>query len=181
MGMGIGIGISGSPGSGKTTAAKMVSELVNRDFFTIGNIFRKIAEERKISIEELSRIAEKDRSMDEEIDGKQLEMLKSGEVVIDSRLSCWLMHKNGIKGVKVWITAPFEVRAKRVAGREKISVKEAEERMRSREESEIKRYGEYYGIDYGDLSIYDLVINNEHLSAEEVATMIVAVVKRREF
>jgi Cytidylate kinase len=47
MGMDMGIGISGSPGSGKTTAAKMVSKQVNRDFFTIGNIFRKIAEEKR--------------------------------------------------------------------------------------------------------------------------------------
>ena len=89
------------------------------------------------------------------------------------------MYKNKVDGIKVWITAPFEVRAKRVARREKISVKEAEERMRARENSEIKRYGIYYDIDYDDLSIYDLVINNEHLSAEEVADMIVALIKGR--
>jgi len=169
------IGISGSPGSGKTTVAKMLSDRIGIRFHSMGSVFRSIADEKKLSLKELSALAESDSSIDHLIDRRQSEMLRAGDIIMDSRLSCWLMKRNNINGLKVWITAPLDVRAKRVAGREGIGMAEARESIRAREESEADRYRKYYGIDMKDLSIYDIVINNAWMSPEDCCDVILAV------
>jgi cytidylate kinase len=42
------IGISGSPGSGKTTVAKMLSDRIGIRFHSMGSVFRSIADEKKL-------------------------------------------------------------------------------------------------------------------------------------
>ena len=169
------IGISGSPGSGKTTVARILSDRIGIRFHSMGSVFRSIADEKKLSLKELSALAESDSSIDRLIDRKQSEMLRAGDIIMDSRLSCWLMKRNNINGLKVWITAPLDVRAKRVAGREGIGMAEARESIKAREESEADRYRKYYGIDMRDLSIYDIVINNAWMSPEDCCDVILAV------
>jgi predicted cytidylate kinase len=169
------IGISGSPGSGKTTVARMLSDRIGIRFHSMGSVFRSIADEKKLSLKELSTLAESDSSIDHLIDRRQSEMLRAGGIIMDSRLSCWLMKRSNINGLKVWITAPLDVRAKRVAGREGIGMAEARESIKAREESEADRYRKYYGIDMKDLSIYDIVINNAWMSPEDCCDVILAV------
>jgi predicted cytidylate kinase len=169
------IGISGSPGSGKTTVARMLSDRIGIRFHSMGSVFRSIADEKKLSLKELSTLAESDSSIDHLIDRRQSEMLRAGGIIMDSRLSCWLMKRSNINGLKVWITAPLDVRAKRVAGREGIGMAEARESIKAREESEADRYRKYYGIDMRDLSIYDIVINNAWMSPEDCCDVILAV------
>lgn len=169
------VGISGPPGSGKTTVARLLSERKKMEFFSMGMLFRDVAKSRNLTISELSTLAERDRSIDELIDSRQIELLKSENIVMDSRLSCWLMSKNSIPGLKVWITAPFEVRAERIAGREKTNIESIKELLELRERSEAERYKRYYAIDIKDLAIYDVIINNSALSAEECCDVLLAV------
>lgn len=173
------IGISGPPGSGKTTVAKLLSERTSMKLYSMGMLFREIAKEKGLSLNELSSIAEEDRSIDELIDKRQIEILKSTGVIMDSRLSCWLMERSSMSGseLKVWITAPFEVRAERIAKREGKSTEEVKDLLRHRESSEAVRYKTYYGIDIRDVSIYDIVINNSWLSAEECCDILLSAMK----
>lgn len=173
------IGISGPPGSGKTTVAKLLSERTGIKLYSMGMLFREIAKERRLSLNELSSIAEEDRSIDELIDKRQIEILKGTDVIMDSRLSCWLMERVPGPKLKVWITAPFEVRAERIAKREGKSIEEVKDLLRLRENSEAGRYEKYYGIDIRDVSIYDIIINNSWLSAEECCDILLSVIKVR--
>ena len=50
--------------------------------------------------------------------------------------------------------------------------------MTIREESEIKRYMNIYGIDFKDLSIYDLVLNTDDLSPENIVDLIMESAKK---
>lgn len=59
----------------------------------------------------------------------------------------------------MWLDAPVEVRASRLGERV-----ETPQQLRAREESDARRYREYYDIDIGDLSIYDLTLNTDALS-----------------
>ncbi|MEM4602157.1 MAG: nucleoside monophosphate kinase, partial [Desulfurococcaceae archaeon] len=68
--------ISGPPGSGKTTQAKIIAERYNLKYFSAGRIFRDIAKQRGLSLEELSSIALKDSSVDLEVDRKTFEAAK---------------------------------------------------------------------------------------------------------
>ena len=46
------------------------------------------------------------------------------------------------------------------------------DQIRKREESEKKRYKQYYGVDYSDKKLYNLVIDTTKLSPDEVVERI---------
>lgn len=167
--------ISGPPGSGKTTVAKLLSEKLKYPLVSSGDIFRSMAKEKHMDIESFSKYAEKDDSVDRYIDDRILEIMKgNGNIVIDSRLAGWFAKRNSINAYKVYLNASREKRLERINKRERASMDD----LIMREESEIKRYKQIYGIDFTDLSIYDLVIDTENLSPESIANMILESVKK---
>ncbi|MGC8584807.1 MAG: (d)CMP kinase [Thermoplasmata archaeon] len=160
------ITISGPPGSGKTTVSKELSKNLNFRYISGGEIFRSMAREKGMTIEEFSRYAEKDREIDRKIDDFLLDTIKKDDdIVVDSRLSGWLAFKNNINAFKVYIDASRETRIKRIIQRDSGI---RPEDILMREESERKRYMEYYGINIDDLSIYDIVLNTDNMSVGEV-------------
>ncbi|MCL5407897.1 MAG: cytidylate kinase family protein [Candidatus Thermoplasmatota archaeon] len=171
--------ISGPPGSGKTTVAEMVSKRLSYDLVTGGKIFREKANEMKISLAQLGTAAESEDRYDKMLDGFLLEVLRKKEnVIVESRLSGWLCHLNKISAFKVFVYADEEVRLERI--RNSIHSRKEEmgdnilTQMREREESEWERYKKYYGIDYRDTSIYDLVLDASFEGAEEIAEVIIS-------
>lgn len=170
--------ISGPPGSGKTTVAEIVSKRLSYELVTGGKIFRERAKEMNISLAQLGSAAEKSDSYDRNLDGYLLEVLKKDNVIVESRLSGWLCHLNNIDAFKVYVDAREEVRLERI--RNSINSRKEEmgddllARLRGREESEWARYKKYYGIDFRDTSIYDLVVDASRESAEEVSEVIIS-------
>jgi cytidylate kinase len=77
--------------------------------------------------------------------------------VIESRLAGWLAGENA--NIRIWLDAPIDIRANRIANREDEEIDQILKETIERETSEKHRYEEYYGIDFSDLSIYDLVID----------------------
>ncbi|MGC8992534.1 MAG: (d)CMP kinase [Thermoplasmata archaeon] len=160
------ITISGPPGSGKTTVSKELAKKLNFKYISGGEIFRNMAKENNMSIEEFSKYAERNKEIDKKIDDYLLEMMKKDDdIVVDSRLSGWLAYKNNIHAFKVYINANRDVRVERIKKRD-INVKT--EDIILREESEKKRYMEFYSINIEDLSIYDFILNTDNLSIDEV-------------
>jgi len=66
------------------------------------------------------------------------------------------------------LDASPSVRCARVCSRDGESLSEATSATERRQASEAARYMKYYGIDIGDMSVYDLVINTDRLTPEEV-------------
>ncbi len=164
------IAISGPPGSGTTTVARLVAEKLGYELISAGEIFRKMARERGYTLEEFSRIAEENEEIDIYIDRTQKELAESREnVVVEGRLSAWVIED----AMKVYIFAPEEVRIERIAKREGKSVEQVREETRKREEYERRRYKKFYGINVDDWSIYHLIFNSACFSAETIAKMIV--------
>jgi len=168
------ITISGLIGSGKTTVAKALAEKLKLRHVQAGMVFREMAKERGMSLQEFSKLAEKDKSFDRLVDERQKELAKQGNVVIDGRLSGWLIDAD----LKIWLKASLDERAKRVAKRENKDYETALKETRERERSELKRYKEIYGIDLNDLSPYDFVINTELWSAEVIVETIKNLVEK---
>lgn len=170
--------ISGPPGSGKTTVAEIVSNRLSYELITGGKIFREKARELHMSLAELGSAAEKDEKYDKMLDDYLLDVMRSKDnLIVESRLSGWLCHINRIDAFKVFVDAKEEVRLERI--RNSIHNREAETgdnilfQMRERQESEWERYKKYYGIDYRDTSIYDLVVDASYDSAERVGEVII--------
>ena len=80
------ITISGLPGSGKSTVAKKLVETIGYDYYSIGSLMREIAEEKGVSLHNLSLMAESDFSIDKELDEKQKKLKNKDDFIVDSRL-----------------------------------------------------------------------------------------------
>ncbi len=163
---GLVIAVSGGPGSGKSTLARRLANALGLRYVSSGQLFRELARERGFTLEEFSRIAELDPSIDLMIDSRAREEGKKGCVVVDAHIAAWVLE--GIAHLKIGVIAPMEVRARRIAERDGKAFEDALREVRIREESEFKRFLNYYGINVRDLSVFDLIINTEKFNADEV-------------
>lgn len=160
--------IGGLPGTGTTTACAALERLTGLPYVYAGEIFRKMAAERGMTLEQFGAYAERDPKIDRDLDDRQAKLLAEGPVLLEGRLSGFLAHRDRVPAFKVWFTCdPYE-RARRVVEREGGDVETRMEEMRRREASERKRYLQYYGFDVSDLSTYDLVLDTSKLSKEAV-------------
>ncbi|MEM4789123.1 MAG: AAA family ATPase [Ignisphaera sp.] len=165
------IAIGGPAGSGKTTIAKLLSQKLGLRHLSVGYFFRKIAQEKGITIEELSRIAQQDPSIDRYLDSMALEEAKKGGIVIDGHAAPWLL-KN-VAHLRVAVIASPEVRYRRLAERDGKNLEEVIRETQTREEIEKNRYRIYYGIDVDNYTDFDLIINTEIFKPEEVVEIII--------
>ncbi|MHC1629300.1 MAG: (d)CMP kinase, partial [Candidatus Nezhaarchaeales archaeon] len=161
------IAISGKPGAGKTTYAKEIASFFNLRYVSSGMLFRQLAEGRGISLLELHKIAEKDFEIDKAIDKRAVEEARKGDVVVDGHLAGWVLRD--IADLKIFFTAPLEVRATRVATRDGVPYDEALRELKAREESNKFRARAIYGFDLDDLSIFDVIFNTDKLSKEVIS------------
>jgi len=160
------ITISGPPGSGKSTLSKLLSARLGMELVSMGDIFRKCAEERCMGLSEFGLLAKCNRDIDREIDEMQKKIARERDnIILEGRLSGFLVDAN----LKVWLKAPLEMRAERIARRESKSAEKAMAETKEREQCERDRYLNYYDIDINDLSVYDLVIDSSKWSPEEIS------------
>lgn len=169
--------VSGYPGSGTTTVVGLLKESLGLPSHNIGDTFRAMAAERGLTLQALHLLAKTDRSIDRQLDDHQVEVARAGRVILEGRLAGFLVARAGLSSTRVWLEAPFSVRAGRVARREGIAPAQAEEEIRVRQDAERTRYLAFYGHDLDDTSIYDLVLSTETASPRAVADRIAAAVR----
>ena len=170
------ITISGLPGSGTTTIARLLSKALSMEIISAGELFRELARDKDLQLAQFNELAEGSADFDRWIDEQQgKEALKREQVIAEGRLSGYFVPSAELK---IWLKAPIEVRARRVAKREKIAYEAALAAMKTREQSEHKRYEAYYGIDLNDLSIYDLVIDSSRWRENDIVAVILQAKER---
>lgn len=151
------ITVSGLPGSGTTTVSNLLAKHYGMEVISAGEVFRTLAKERGVSLAEFGELAEKDDSIDIQIDKRQQEIAATRDhIILEGRLAGHMAPR----ALKVWLKAPVEVRVQRIVGRESTSFEQAMKETLEREASEALRYREIHGIDIYDLSVYDLVIDS---------------------
>jgi CMP/dCMP kinase len=165
------IAISSHSGCGNTTATDNVGRTLRLD--VVNYTFRDLARDLDIRFEEVQQKADESRVFDFLTDLKLMRASLQPRVVVGSRLAGWLVNAD----LRVWLHAPLETRAKRIHQREPdkhASYESVLYRTLRRDEQNRKRYLEVYGIDINDRSDFDIIINTEKLTAEQVSSLIVA-------
>ncbi len=162
--------ITGLHGVGKSTYAAPLAREFNLKHVSTGSVFRLIAEKKGFTLAQLSEICKKSSEFDREIDSVTLSLLDSGGVVLDSLLAGWFARD--VESFKICLKAPFEVRCGRIALRENRPVEEIVSETIMREDSERKRFMDYYGFNIDDLSIYDIVLDTGSLSQNSVTRIL---------
>jgi predicted cytidylate kinase len=169
------ITISGKAGSGKSTVAKQLAEKLNLKHYSIGDLMRQLAKDKNISLAKLGKLAEKDETIDKELDDKQIELRNKDNFVIDGRLTAFFIPTADIK---VFLNCDDKVRSERIlkGGRKDESSKDINEvikKIKEREESERKRYEKYYNVDFYDEKLYNLIVDTTHIDVDEVVRQII--------
>ena len=95
------ITVSGTPGSGKSTIAHLLHEKLGIKYVNSGMLFRETAKKYKLSLAEFGKYCEKNSKVDKELDERQVEILKKGNVILEGRLAGWLAFKNNISSFKI--------------------------------------------------------------------------------
>jgi cytidylate kinase len=135
--------------------------------------FRDLAADIGISFEEIHEQSQQNRTFDYLTDLNQIRLSLQPKVVVGSRLAAWLVNAD----LRVWLQASLEERAKRIFRREVdkgLTYESVLYRTLQRDEQNRKRYLRLYGIDSNDRSDFDIIINTEKLTAEQVSSLIVA-------
>jgi len=161
--------ISGVPGSGKTTVAKILASRLNMKFYSMGGLRGKMAIERGLTIAELNTLGETDPITDTTVDEYQKELGgKEDGFIVEGRLS-WHFIPHSFK--VLLLCEPTEA-ARRIFASQPSDIQErhdepiyqnvadAHQKLDARIASDHLRYQKYYGIkNYLDSAHYDLVLD----------------------
>lgn len=164
--------ISGLSGSGKNSVGALVAQRLGLRL--VNPTFKTIAAKQNMSLMDFHRKAEKEHSIDKEFDAHLISETSKGNCVVTTWLGPWMV-KNA--DIKVWLCAPREVRAHRVANRDGMTTEQALQHITSRDESNHARYHGIYKINIYDHSGFELVINSARFMPGESADIIVAAAK----
>ena len=175
------ITISGAAGAGKSTVAEIVARKLKFRKYSVGGFMREIARKRKSTLLEISRMAESDQTIDEELDDMQRELGKyEDHFVLDSRLGYHFIPKS----FKVHLKVDPETGAKRIfkdrrkTEKENLTLKKTLENVKKRKKSELERYKKYYNLNPYKEKDYDMVIDTSKLPPEKTAEKIISAFNR---
>ncbi len=179
------ITIAGKPGSGKSTTSNKVASALSYEHFSSGDLFRAIAKDKGIDINEINTLAESEKSIDHAVDEKLQEMGRTkSDLVIDSRMAWHWMPES----FKVYLDLDLNEAAKRIISTmnpERLEVEKIPsnptkytESLQNRLDSETKRYQDLYQANPYDTNNYDLVVDTFNNGPDEVVEIILSAYKK---
>ncbi len=170
------ITLSGKPGSGKSSTADRVAELLSYTRYSAGDLVRTQIRKKKISLEDFNKIAMDDHSLDNAIDEELRNLRTEKDIVIDSRLGFYWIPES----FKVYLDLDMDVATARIfkdavsnelrdAGESFDSLAQVKDMVNDRLNNEISRFKAMYGINPYNPKNFDLVINTSRHSPQTVA------------
>ncbi len=178
------ITIGGHIGAGKTTLAKKLAAALGYEELHMGAVFRELAAERNMKIQDFYEAIKKNPSIDRELDERQGEIMRQKDnIVVQGRMAWFFAKDSPFTVFNIFLAVDPDIGAKRAGKRqenEKFTTKEMVRVNAARQKSELERYRELYGVDnFLDLAHYDFVLDTSHLKENEVLERIVQKTKDR--
>lgn len=170
------ISITGDLGSGKSTVAKKLCEILGYKYLSTGEIQRQLALEKGMNTLEFNKFTDQNQFIDDYIDQRLKDVNNQLDCyILDSRLG-WHFVK---KSFKVYVMAIEEVAASRVmidssrigepqANDIQQKIKEQKERRKSENE----RFEKTYGVKPSIFKDFDAVIDTSSANIEEVTNLL---------
>jgi cytidylate kinase len=171
------ITISGKPGSGKSSTADKVAELLGYTRHSSGDMVRQILAADGLSLAEYNEQARDDHALDEAVDERLRNLRDKKDIVIDSRLGFYWIPES----FKVYLDLDIEVATARIyndatsnaarsrAGEGTTSLLDVSRQVKTRMEEERSRFRNIYHVDPYDLAHFDLIVDTSRHSPQTVA------------
>lgn len=171
------ITLTGKPGSGKSSTADRVAELLSYTRYSSGSMVRDILHEQGMTLAEYNQKAKGDHSLDTRVDEKLRSLRDAKDIVIDARLGFYWIPES----FKVYLDLDIDVATARIfkdsisnqgrikSGERTPDLATASEAVRKRMQEEQKRFRRLYNIDPFNTNRFDLVVDTSRHSPETVA------------
>ncbi|MGV8984340.1 (d)CMP kinase [Clostridium sp.] len=173
------ITITGALYSGKSSVAKAISKALDYTYFSVGDLQRKLAVEKGMSITEYNKYM-LDNKLDHEVDNRTAEIGKEkDDFIFDARLA-WHFIPDSFKiYLKVDLDVAVERSMKNERGKSEkyASKEEAAVNITERCRLEGSRFKDIYNVDIKQESNYDLVIDTSNISMEGVIEEAIDMIK----
>lgn len=166
------ITVSGDIGSGKSTFAKRLAEVLNVPRNYVGQMMRDEAAAKGLTLDDFNKLLNENDEVDRRLDELQRQKSIHIERGIFEGRTAW--HFVESPDVKVFLAVDPQSAAQRIwkdqnDNRDKYgSVEELRQANAERKASEEKRYQRYYNINVYDHNNFDVVIDTSHLTIDEV-------------
>lgn len=172
--------ISGKPGSGKSSTADRVAEMLGYTRYSLGDYVREETKRQKITLSEFNKRAEKQPEMDFKIDEKLRNLRGTKDIIIDARLGFYWIPES----FKVYLELDSDVAIARIfkdanmnalrrkSGEGSASMDDVFEQVEERMRSERRRFKKLYGVNPYSIEHFDLVVDTARHSPQTVALTI---------
>jgi cytidylate kinase len=167
------ITINGKPGSGKSSIARMLSEKLELQYIDIGELRRRAAKKKGMTLEDYNKWGETTFESDKDVDEYQ-KNLAEDNIVVSGRTSFHFIPQS----LKIFLDVDLHEAAKRIFTDAKIhernetanisSIEDIERSLNERMRSDMARYEKYYGLNVYDESQYDCIIDTTGISLDGV-------------
>ncbi|MGH4050629.1 MAG: cytidylate kinase family protein [Clostridium sp.] len=175
------ITIAGDLYSGKSCVGKTVCETLNYTYYSVGELQRKLAVEKGMSITEYNTYVF-ENNLDKEIDDRTIKIgLEKENFIFDARLA-WHFIPDSFKiylKVEIDVAVDRALKSERGKSENYSSKSDAKDHITQRRRLEVSRFRDIYNVSIDEDSNYDLAIDTSHISMEEVVGRILEKVRGR--
>ena len=180
------ITLTGKPGSGKSSTADRVAEMLGYTRYSSGEYVREFVHKQKMTLEEFNTNAERHPEVDHQIDEKLRALRDHRDIVIDARLAFYWIPES----FKVYLDLDSDVAIARIyrdasmntlrsnAGEGDRDMTDVADQVDERMRSERVRFKKLYGVNPYSIEHFDLVIDTARHSPQTVALTIFDTYKR---
>ena len=174
------ITLSGKPGSGKSSTADRIAEMLSYTRYSSGESVRAITHKQKITLSEFNAYAETHPEIDYGIDEDLRKLRDHNDIVIDARLGFYWIPES----FKVYLDLHRDVAVARIfkdatmnehrseSGEGSTTMGDVMDQVEERMRSEQRRFKKLYGINPYSIEHFDLIIDTAHHSPQTVALTI---------
>ncbi len=180
------ITLTGKPGSGKSSTADKVAELLGYTRYSSGEFVRNITHKQKVTLQEFNKHAESDPDMDYYIDEELRKLRDHNDIVVDARLGFYWIPES----FKVYLDLGEDVAIARIfkdastntmrsdSGEGSKSMSDVADQVGERIRSERTRFKKLYGINPYSTEHFDLVVDTARHSPQTVALTVFDMYKK---